>query len=214
MDTYFKKLSANEYEYYPEDKKYYSVNQKDKEENLHDDICVDKKAMAGIKQYMNTSSQKVECNLASLEKKGIPPMPVWNDKEHTETTDGKFKFITGRHAQFTQNSTQNNAMLLDLMKENYIWINEEQANQKGIKHGDLVEVTSKIGKVLIKAYPTNKIIKDVVFYVHGFGASSDELTLAHRNGASDNVIIEDTIEDVFGSAAMHETQVEIKRVES
>ena len=141
-------------------------------------------------------------------------MPVWDKTQHAEISEGKFKFITGRHAQFTQNSTQNNAMLLDLLRENYIWINQEQATKKGIKHGDLVEVKSKIGKVYIKAYPTNKIIKDVVFYVHGFGAQSQGMTLAHRNGASDNVIIEDTIEPVFGSAAMHETQVEIKKVDS
>ena len=81
-----------------------------------------------------------------------------------------------------------------------------------IKHGDLVEVTSKVGTIKIKAYPTRKIIKDTLFYVHGFGANSDGLSLAHRNGASDNAIIEDTIEPVFGSAAMHETFVTVKRV--
>lgn len=214
MDKYFKKVSANEYEYYPDNKKYYTVTVKEKNENLADDICVDKKEMAGMKKYMKTTSKKVECNLTSLTKKGIPAMPIWDEKEHTQTTKGKFKFITGRHAQHTQNSTQNNAMLLDLVKENYIWINDAQASAKGIKHGDLVEVTSKIGKVYIKAYPTHKIIEDVVFYVHGFGAQSEGMTLAHRNGASDNTIIEDVIEPVFGSAAMHETQVEIRKVES
>ena len=163
---------------------------------------------------MNTSSKKVECNLTSMTKRGVDAMPTWNEDQYTETAEGKFKFISGRHAQLTQNSTQNNAMLLDLIRENYIWINKDQADQKMIGHGDLVEVTSSIGKVHIKAYPTNKIIKDVVFYVHGFGASSEGLTLAHRNGASDNVIIEDVIEPVFGSAAMHETQVEIKKVNS
>ncbi len=218
MDKYFKQISANEYEYYPEDKKYYSVTQKDKDENIDEhiaeDICVDKKAMAGIKKYIKTSSKKVECNLTSLKRKGIAPMPIWDENEYTQTQEGKFKFITGRHAQHTQNATQNNAMLLDLVRENYIWINQDQATLKGIKHGDLVEVKSKIGTVHIKAYPTNKIIKDVAFYVHGFGAQSEGMTLAHRNGASDNVIIEDAIEPVFGSAAMHETQVEIKKVES
>ena len=81
-----------------------------------------------------------------------------------------------------------------------------------IKYGDMLEVKSKIGNVHIKAYPTHKIIKDTLFFVHGFGATSDGLTLGYRNGASDNMIIEDTIEPVFGSAAMHETQVEIRKV--
>ncbi len=214
MDKYFKQTSMNEYEYYPEDKKYYTVSKTEQVENENNDVCVDSKSIAAVKKYMNTNSKKIECNLKSMTKRGIDAMPTWNDNQHRETAKGKFKFISGRHAQFTQNSTQNNAMLLDLSRENYIWINKDQADEKGIGHGDLVEVESSTGKVHIKAYPTNKIIKDVLFYVHGFGATSEGLTLAYNNGASDNLIIEDVIEPVFGAAAMHETQVEIRKVNS
>jgi len=217
MEKYFKKLSENEYEYYPEDKKYYSViTEKDeiKTTNIYQDACVDEKDIASLKKTMKTQSGKVECNLVSMSKKGVDPMPTWREDLYSKVETNKFKFVSGRHAQFTQNSTQNNVMLLDLVRENYLWINQEQADEKGIKFGDLVEVKSKIGQVQIKAYPTHKIIKDVVFYIHGFGATSDGLTLAHRNGSSDNVIIEDTIEPTFGSAAMHETQVEIRKVRS
>ena len=139
-------------------------------------------------------------------------MPTWQDKLYKKTPKGKFRFITGRHAQFTQNSTSNNAMLLDLIRENFVWINKNQAERLNIKHGDLVEITSPTGRVKIKAYPTNKIIANVLFYVHGFGAESDGLTLGYRNGASDNIIIGDDIEEVFGSAAMHETDVTVRKV--
>ena len=128
------------------------------------------------------------------------------------SSDLRFKFITGRDAKHTQSSTTNNIMLLDIMRENYLWINKAQADAKGIKHGDWVEVKSSIGATRIKAYPTIKIIPDVVFYVHGFGSESEGLTFGYRNGASDNLIIEDTVETVFGSAAMHETVVEVKKV--
>ena len=139
-------------------------------------------------------------------------MPTWRDELYRETPKGKFKFITGRHAQMTQNSTSNNIMLLDLVRENHIWINKAQAEERGIKLGDTVEVESSAGKIRIKAYPTIKIIKDVVFYVHGFGQESTGLTFGYRNGASDNMIIEDRMEPVFGSAAMHETIVDIRKV--
>ena len=139
-------------------------------------------------------------------------MPTWHDEMYKETPEGKFKFITGRHAQFTQNSTLNNIMLLDLMRENYLWINKEEADKRGIGFGDLVEVTSKTGKTRIKAYPTAKIIPGVVFYVHGFGSESTGMTFGYRNGASDNLIIEDVVEPVFGSAAMHETIVDVRKV--
>jgi thiosulfate reductase/polysulfide reductase chain A len=190
MDTYWKQLGENKFQYYPEKKKSYSVK----------------------KGKFPTPSGKIEFVLPNMATKGLDPMPTWRDEMYVKTPEGKFKFITGRHAQFTQNSTQNNAMLLDIMKENFAWINEEDAKKRNIKFGDTIEVESKIGKVNIKAYPTCKIIPGVIFYIHGFGATSSGLTLAQNNGASDNAIIEDVIEPIFGSAAMHETVVKIRKI--
>jgi thiosulfate reductase/polysulfide reductase chain A len=190
MDKYFKKIGENEYQYYPEDNKFYSVK----------------------KGKFPTPSGKIEFVLPNMATKGLDPMPMWRDEMFVKTPKGKFKFVTGRHAQFTQNGTQNNIMLLDILKENYIWINTKDAKEKGISHGDLVEVASKVGKVKIKAYPTPKIMPGVVFYVHGFGAQSSGLTFAYNNGASDNEIIEDIIEPYFGSAAMHATIVDVRKV--
>ena len=210
MEKYFKKISDNEHIYYPEEKKYYTTPGGEKID-VHDS-CIDEKALAALKKNIGTTSGKVECKLDSLSEKGIDPMPTWRDDLYTPTPEGKFRFITGRHAYFTQNSTQNNPMLLDLMRENYLWINHEDAAKKGIGFGDTVEVESRVGKVRIKAYPTPKIIPGVVFFVHGFGSESTGMTFGYRNGASDNHIIEDTIEAVHGSAAMHETIVDVRRV--
>ncbi len=210
MDEYFKKISQNEYQYYPDDKKYYTTPGGEKIDSQ--DTCIDEKAMAALKKNLGTASGKVNCYLASMQKRGVDPMPMWRDELYSEAPKGRFKFITGRDAKHTQSSTTNNIMLLDIMRENYLWINKAQADAKGIKHGDWVEVKSSIGATRIKAYPTIKIIPDVVFYVHGFGSESEGLTFGYRNGASDNLIIEDTVETVFGSAAMHETVVEVKKV--
>ncbi len=210
MEHYFKQLDENSFRYYPEEKKYYTTPGGEK--NQSDDTCVDIRGLAALRKNLGTSSGKVECYLASLHEKGLDPMPTWRKELYRPTPEGKFRFITGRHAYFTQNGTQNNIMLLDLMRENYLWINHEEAAERGIKLGDWVEVTSSIGTVRIKAYPTVKIIPGVLFFVHGFGAESTGLTFGYRNGASDNMIIEDSIEPVFGSAAMHETVVDLRRV--
>jgi len=210
MDEYFKKINENEYQYYPEDKKYYQTHANEREESQ--DTCIDEKAMSALKKHFRTTSGKVECHLHKMAEKDVAPMPTWKDELYKEAPKGKFKFVSGRHAQQTQNSTANNIMLLDVMKENYLWINKAQADKKGIKYGDIVAVKSSVGEIYIKAYPTIKIIKDVVFYVHGFGQESTGLSFGYRNGASDNMIIEDTVEEVFGSAAMHETLVDIRKV--
>ncbi len=216
MDEYFKEINKNTHQYYPAGKKNYSVAKLEEEgispdDYLHDN-CINPQDIAELKRNFKTPSKKVECYLAGMKKKGIDPMPTWKDEEYVRVPEGKFKFVSGRHAQFTQDATQNNIMLLELMKENYIWINDKEAEKKGIGFGDEVEVTSKVGKIRIKAYPTPKILPEVVFYIHGFGAKSTGLTFAQRTGASDNEIIEDKIEPVFGSAIMHDTIVDIRKV--
>ncbi|MCK5110539.1 MAG: molybdopterin-dependent oxidoreductase [Arcobacteraceae bacterium] len=190
MDKYFKELSVNEHQYYPEKKKSYSVS--------------------GGKP--KTASGKVECNIKSLAKKGIDSMPVWKDEYEFKVPAGKFKLLTGRHAQFTQSGTSNNAQLRDLMPENFIWINKRAAKEKGIKFADMIEVSSSVGKTQLKAYPTEKIAPNQVFFIHGFGEESSALTWGFKNGGNDNAVIEDVIEPVYGAAAMHETNVEIRKV--
>jgi len=189
MEKMFIQLSANEYQYYPENAKAYTVN-------------------GGIAK---TPSQKVECNLATMADKGIDAMPTWRDEFAFSVPTGKFRLITGRHAQFTQSGTSNNAMLRDLIDENYIWINTLIAKEKKIAFGDMVAVKSSAGEVLLKAYPTEKIGRDLVFFIHGFGSQSKGLSLAYQSGANDNAVIEDIIEPIYGASVMHETNVEIKR---
>jgi thiosulfate reductase/polysulfide reductase chain A len=213
MLSSFEKIDNNSFRYYKEKDKFFTVVKLENKEDSDDiDTCINPRDIAEIKRLFSTPSKKIECYLENLTKKGIEPMPVWHQEDFKEIPKGKFKFITGRHAQFTQNSTANNVMLLELMPENYVWINEKDAKKKGIKHADLVEIKSSVGTIQIKAFPTDKIVANTVFYIHGFGSNSSGMTFANRNGASDNEIIEDEIEPVFGSAIMHETIVSIRKV--
>lgn len=190
MDKYFKKINVNEYEYYPEHKKAYSVRN----------------------GKFATPSGKVECKIDSLAKKGIDVMPVWKDEYFKHIPEGKFNFITGRHAQFTQSGTANNKLLLDMIPTNYAWINRRVAEKRGIAFGDMIEVSSSVGKVTLRAYPTEKIGKDTLFFVHGFGNNSQELSLAYANGAKAADICEDMIEPMHGATCLHETIVDIRKV--
>jgi len=139
-------------------------------------------------------------------------MPVWRDEYDFKVEEGKFRLLTGRHAQFTQSGTSNNIVLRDLIMENYIWINRRVAEKRGIEFGDMIEVSSRTGKTQLKAYPTEKVGPQTVFFVHGFGEESEALTWAYKNGGNDNAVIEDVIEPVYGAASMHETNVEIRKV--
>ena len=208
----FEKINNNTFKYYNEKDKFHTVVKLENESDTDAiDTCINPKDIAEVKRLFATPSKKIECYLGNLAKKGVDPMPIWRDEDVKKVPKGKFKFISGRHAQFTQNSTANNVMLLELMPENYVWINHLEAEELGIKHGDLVEVISSVGIVKLKAFPTNKIIPETIFYVHGFGSQSSAMTFGYKNGASDNQIIEDDIEPVFGGAVMHETIVTIRK---
>jgi len=185
MEKYHKKLNPNEYEYYPENKKNYTTQK---------------------------GKLKVVVNFKNLTKKGVDSMPTWYDNMAFKVPEGKFRLVTGRHAQFTQSATTNNMMLRDLIPTNYVWINKRVAKRKGIEFADMVEIKSRVGKIHLKAYPTEKIAPNQIFLLHGFGGSSKEMHMAYGNGGSDAMIIIDEIEPVYGAAAMNETNVEIRKV--
>ncbi len=184
INKYHKKKFNNFYEYYPEDKKYYTVNKK----------------------------FKVKCYLKKLKERGFDPMPSWRDEYNFQVKKDKFRFITGRYVMFTQSATTNNIMLRDLMSTNHLWINDKKAKKLGLKIGDMVEVKSSIGKIKIKAYPTNKIHPDVIWFAHGFSSKNYHMKVSYNNGANDNEIIEDSFEKIYGCATMHHTDVEIRKV--
>lgn len=184
MDKFHKKLFNNSYEYYPSKKRYYSV-----------DI-----------------DYTVNCKLSKMKKYNLDAFPLWRDEYDYVVPKGEFRLITGRYIYFTQSATSNNEMLRDILSTNHLWINNSVAKKLNIKLGDLVEVKSSISSVHIKAYPTNKIAPDIVFFAHGFGENSKELSNAYDNGANDNEIIEDKMEYVYGDAIMNETNVKIRKI--
>jgi len=185
IKKYHKQLDANEYEYYPENKKNYTT----------------------MKEKL-----KVKCNLKNLTSKGVDSMPTWKKDYMFVVPSGKFRLVTGRHAQFTQSGTQNNMMLRDLIGTNYVWVNKRVAKEKNINFGDNVELSSSVGKITLKAYPTEKIAPNQIFLLHGFGSLSRGMEMAYGNGGNDAMIIEDKVEPVYGASVMHETNVKLRKV--
>ena len=179
-----KEIKNNFYEYYPKDQRYYTVDKK----------------------------YKVECYLEKLAKNGFDAIPAWRDSYDFKVAKNRFRLITGRYVTSTQTASTNNEMLRDIQKTNHIWINNKIADQLGIKEGDNISVSSSIASIVIKAYPTNKIAPDVVWFAHGFGSNSKALSNSFGEGASDNEIIEDSFEKIYGCATMHHTDVKIRKL--
>jgi len=179
-----KEIKNNRYRYYPEKKKHYCVK----------------------KEF------RVKCYLEALQKEGYDPIPAWREEYDFKVEKGKFRLITGRYVTSTQTASANNMMLHEFHEQNNLWINDKIAEKLEIKLDDTLVVTSNTGKIVIKAYPTNKIAPEVVWMAHGFGMQNPELEFAYGSGASDNILIEDKFEKIYGCATMHHTDVAIRKL--
>jgi thiosulfate reductase/polysulfide reductase chain A len=156
-----------------------------------------------------TRTGKIELANVKYPGEGLDALPTYAAPRQPEP--GKFRFILGRHGWNTHSGTQNNEFLWEIQKVNTLWINTVSAKKLGIMNGDKVKVKSSVGEQEIEAYVTEKIRPDCVFYAHGFGRLSPQLSLVYKKGASQAEILEDYIEPISGNAALHETFVTITK---
>ena len=155
-----------------------------------------------------TPTKKIELYSTRFEKYGKAPLPVY--ERLPEPPDGKYRLLMGRNAYFTHAALQNNRWLLHLYPENRVWIHPEEASRIGVRDGDLVELTSSVGKGTLKAYVTEAIRKDSVYMDHGFGHTSSGLEAAYGRGMSDQVLIEDLSDEISGGVCYHETFITVR----
>ena len=118
--------------------------------------------------------------------------------------------IVGRTALHTHIATQNNPYLNEIISENVLWINNNQAGKLGIGDGDTVEVSSNVGSGKIKAKVTDLIHPEAVFMLHGFGHMAKSATRSYNKGLSDAVLLENLTDRIGGSPALHDTFVSVK----
>ncbi|MBC7343554.1 MAG: molybdopterin-dependent oxidoreductase [Clostridia bacterium] len=158
-----------------------------------------------------TPSGKIELASQAIASAGGSPVPVW-EPPLVKPQGDKLRLIQGHVPMHTHNTTQNNAYLHALMPENELWIHTQVAARLGIRDGDLVEVTSEVGKVRIKAKVTEAIHPEAVFMAHGFGCSSPYLTRTYNRGASGAALIPILVAPLSGAAAQCETLVTVRKV--
>jgi thiosulfate reductase/polysulfide reductase chain A len=155
----------------------------------------------------NTPSGKIELYSESLAKNNFAPVPVWQEPP-TPPAD-QFYLLTGKVAQHTQFSTQNNKLLSELFPENTVWIHTKPAAERGIKNGDWVYVESAAGKIKIKAHVTEAIRPDCTYITPGFGHLSKGTRVSYGKGASDSEVHLTFTDPVSGGQALSQTFVKV-----
>lgn len=143
----------------------------------------------GVEPEFATPSGKIEFYSDQLAEAGFDPIPRYT--KHEEPPSGYFRMIYGRAPMHTFSKTQSNPLLHDLMSENELWVNADISEKWGIKNGDKIKLKNQDGVISdpIKVKATERIRKDCVYLVHGFGQKSRQLHSTYKKGASDSELI-------------------------
>ena len=155
-----------------------------------------------------TPSGKIELVSSLLEENGFPSFPEYESVQ--PPPEGAFRLTVGRCAVHTHVSTQNNPYLNELVPENVLWINTEEAEKLGISDGQYVEVTSDQGFGKLKAFVTEFIHPEAIFILHGFGRQVPATSRCYNKGASDTTLQKNLTDKVGGSPGLHDTFVTVR----
>lgn len=165
----------------------------------------------GVEPEFPTPSGKIEFYSDQLAEAGFDPVPRYT--KHEQPPEGYFRLLYGRAPVHTFSKTQSNPLLRDMMNENELWINADIAAKIGLKNGQKVRLKNQDGVLSdpIKVKATERIRKDCVYMVHGFGQKSRQLRSTYKKGASDaELITKYNTDPLMGGTAMNVNFVTIE----
>ena len=156
----------------------------------------------GVTPEFYTDSGKIELYSARLASHGYDPMPEYEN--HGDPPQGYYRLLFGRHPVHSFGRTTNNPVLNRVFDENEIWMHRIVAAQWGLTDRQKIALRNQDGAesnpVTIKV--TERIRKDCVYMVHGFGHKSRGLT--SNKGASVSTLVTNYKTDpIMGGTGMN-----------
>jgi thiosulfate reductase / polysulfide reductase chain A len=159
-----------------------------------------------------TPSGTIEIESEVLARAGLPSLPPYQPKE--APTGDRFHLVFGRPATLAHGQSLNNPLLAEVAPEQQLWIHPDRAGPLGITDGAAVEVRgggSYVGSTTAKVTPW--IHPEVVFLLHGYGATVPLATRALGRGVADQRLQHGKLYDfdpAGGGCAMTETVVHVR----
>ena len=159
---------------------------------------------------LGTPSGKIEIYSERFEQAGHDPMPTYT--ETAQPPADHYRLLYGRSPVHTFARTHNNAVLMDQMSENEVWLATKEADKLGLHQGEYVYLENQDGarEGPVKVLITERIRQDCVYIVHGFGHKSPLMRLANGRGASDTHLqTQYTLDPISGGAGLRNNFVRI-----
>ncbi|MBR9999316.1 MAG: molybdopterin oxidoreductase family protein [Cyclobacteriaceae bacterium] len=160
-----------------------------------------------------TSSGKCEFYSESLAAAGISGLPDYlpilspqQDQSEENSRFPLFLISPKSAAYFLNSSHANQERHLAVEKEPFLDINPVDAEKREIRDGDMVKVSNKSGRVMLRVRVTENIRSGVVSIPHGWWPSRME------GGSSANALTPDGLTDQGGGSNFHDARVEVERI--
>ena len=169
---------------------------------------------------LNTSSGKIEFKSKKVSAYGLSEVPQFNpineyyDLQKTGFNKGNFAsnpnypltFVSPPNHFFLNSSFAGVSSLKAKAAEPFLEINPKDAEDRGIKDGDLVRIENEQGGLSIKAKVLNSVLPGVVVSA-GLWWKDD-----YVNGSGVNALTPDDLSDIGGGATFFSSQVEVKKI--
>jgi anaerobic selenocysteine-containing dehydrogenase len=131
----------------------------------------------------------LELYSANMEREGWPPLPTYmEDPDHASMGSDDLILTTYKVAVHIHSRSTHRKWLTELYHDNPGWINSKTAAARGIKDGDKIKVTSKLGTITTTANVTEKIIPNVIAISYHLGREESGRYASGKKspGGSDN----------------------------
>lgn len=145
-------------------------------------------------------TNKCQILVPQFAEKGAEPLPKWHPKRDQPSAEYPYYYLTFIPGVHKRNSTQNNAYLNELMPTNAAIIHPELAARLGIREGQMVRLTSRVGQLEVPAHLSPTLRPDCVQVAHGFGHRNRLLSKAGFKGVRDGDLVPDASTEDFVAA--------------
>ena len=197
-------------------------------------LWIDKTSKWGDYRYSGEKGvpamiQKVEIYSDTLKQDGHSPLPEYQPIALPKEKKDEFILTTFKSNLWAKGAI-NSKWAREILHENRLWINKEEADRLGIKNGDRVRVTSPVGSLITRVLTTHRIHPWSVAMAEGLGHSAvGNAAKARRfrsndqdtnliwwgrkgNGVNPNKIIERRADLIGGGLGLKDTRVRIEKI--
>jgi thiosulfate reductase/polysulfide reductase chain A len=134
---------------------------------------------------------KCQIYVPEFPAKGVDPLPGWRPKREQLSADYPYYYLTYIPGVHKRNTTQNNAILHEMMPANSALLHPKLAAKLKINEGQKIRVSSRVGSIELPAHLTETLREDCVMVAHGFGHRSRLLSNANGKGVRDGDLVPD-----------------------